>query len=171
MLNIRLLLASALALALAGCGGSSNPAGPSGGSGGSGGGPSSNKTVTVTIDGVAFAPTNVTAARSNPGFEIVTVVASNTSGSSGTTVSFAAPTQVGVYDVSAVVTQRGTGNLTIVSGGTGVGYLAFATTGSGSVTITSISATAVAGRVDLVMAPTSGAGPNKTVSGTFNVAF
>jgi hypothetical protein len=167
---IRLTLVCALALFAAGCGGSSNPAGPSGGSGngGGGGGTSSNRTMTVTIDGAAFAPTFVTAARSNPGFEIVTVVGTDASGS---TVGFSAPTQAGVFNVNGPVTARGQGTMTILSGTTATAYLAFLSQGSGSVTITSISATAVAGRVDLVMAPTTLTGASKIVSGTFNVAF
>ena len=68
----RLLMACAVTLFVAGCGGSDNPAGPSGGSSGSGGsaggsgggGTSSNKTMTVTIDGVPFTPNIVTAVRS-----------------------------------------------------------------------------------------------------------
>ena len=77
----RLLMACAVTLFVAGCGGSDNPAGPSGGSSGSGGsaggsgggGTSSNKTMTVTIDGVPFTPNIVTAVRSNPGVETVSV--------------------------------------------------------------------------------------------------
>jgi len=157
-------MACALALLAAGCG-SDNPAGPDPGGTGSGG--SSTKTMTVTIDGVAFTPNLVTAVRSNPGVEIVTI---GGTASNGTTVGFAAPTQVGVFNVNGPVTARGQGTMTIVSGATGTGYLAFLTQGSGTVTITSINTTAVAGRVDLVMAPTT-AGANKTVSGTFNVAF
>ena len=88
----------------------------------------------------------------------------------GTTVGFTAPTQVGVFNVNGPVTARSQGTMTIVSGSTGTGYLAFVTQGSGTVTITSISTTSVVGRADLVMAPTT-SGASKTVSGTFNVAF
>ena len=165
-----------LVMAMSACGGSnSNPAGASGGTGsgstgGSGSG-TSNKTVTVTIDGVAFVPTLVTAVRSNPGVETVTIAATNAAGASGTTTTFAAPALVGVHAVNATVTDRGYGDMTILSGATSAGYLAFLTSGSGSVTISLINTGAVAGRVDLVMAPTGVFGPNKTVSGTFNVAF
>ena len=34
-----------------------------------------------------------------------------------------------------------------------------------------LNTTAVVGRVDLVLVPTNNTGSNKTVSGTFNVAF
>jgi hypothetical protein len=147
-------------LLVAGCGGSDNPPGPSG--------VSSTKTMTVTIDGAAFTPDFVTAVRANPGIEMVTVAGSTTS---GTTVGFSAPAQVGVFNVNGPVTARGQGTMTIVSGSTGTGYLAFLTQGSGTVTISSINTTAVTGRVDLVMAPTAAPAANKTVSGTFNVAF
>jgi len=156
----RLRLACAFAFLVAGCGGSDNPPGPSG--------VSSTKTVTVTIDGVAFTPDFVTAVRANPGVETVTIAASTTS---GTTVGFSAPTQVGVFNVNGPVTARGQGTMTIISGSTGTGYLAFLTQGSGTVTISSINTTAVTGRVDLVMAPTTAVAANKTVSGTFSVAF
>ena len=172
----RLLMACAVTLFVAGCGGSDNPAGPSGGSSGSGGsaggsgggGTSSNKTMTVTIDGVPFTPNIVTAVRSNPGVETVSVGGSSIG---GTAVGFGAPTQVGVFNVNGPVLARGLGIMTIVSGSTGTGYIAFLTKGSGTVTITAITATAVAGRVDLVMVPTTMPGANKIVSGTFDVAF
>lgn len=124
----------------------------------------------ITIDGVAFTPTQVTAVRSNPGFEIVTVsAASGVAGGTLTTLTFGARSTVGVHNVSALAPEFGQGILQIISGNTGSGYQAFLTMGSGSVTITSISATAVAGRIDLVMPPTSGAVASKTASGTFNV--
>ena len=172
----RLLRVCALAFFVAGCGGSDNPAGPSStgsgsggtGSGGGGGGSLPNKTMTVTIDGAPFTPNFVTAARSNPGFEIVTVVGTMTN---GTTVGFTAPTRVGVFDVNGPVTSQALATMTLVSGGTTTGYIATITVGSGTMTITSINATSVAGRVDLVMVPTTPPGANKTVSGTFDVAF
>jgi hypothetical protein len=124
--------------------------------------------MTVTIDGVAFTPNFVTAARSNPGIETVSVVDTVTN---GTTVGFSAPAQVGVFNVNGQVTARGQGTMTILSGSTSTAYIAFLTQGSGTVTITSINTTAVSGRVDLVMVPTTASAANKTVSGTFNVAF
>ena len=168
----RLLNVGAFALLVAGCGGSDNPAGPTGGGSGSGGsgggGTSSNKTMTVTIDGVPFTPNIVTAVRSNPGQETVSVGGSSIN---GTAVGFGTPAQIGVFNVNGPVLARGLGNMTIVSGSTGTGYIAALTLGSGTVTITSITTTAVAGRVDLVMVPTTTPGANKTVTGTFDVAF
>ena len=157
----RLRLACAFAFLFGGGGGPYTPPGPAGGF-------STTKTMTVTIDGAAFTPDFVTAVRANPGVETVTVAGN---ASNGTTVGFSAPAQVGVFNVNGPVTARGQGTMTIVSGSTGTGYLAFLTQGSGTVTISSINTTAVTGRVDLVMAPTTAPAANKTVSGTFNVAF
>src|SRR5438034_5703736 len=92
--TIARVFAVVLAIAMSACGGSNNPGSPSSGNGSSTGSTTSNKTVTVTIDGVAFVPTLVTAVRSNPGVEMVTIVATNSTGASGTTTTFAAPTQV-----------------------------------------------------------------------------
>ena len=83
-----------------------------------GGGTSSNKTMTVTIDGVPFTPNIVTAVRSDPGVETVSVGGSSIG---GTAVGFAAPYQVGVFNVNGPVLARGLGIMTIVSGSTGTG--------------------------------------------------
>ena len=170
----RPLLAGLLVLTLAACGGDSddgNPAGPSGsggsggsGSGGSGGGSSANSGLNVTIDGAAYTPLTVTAARANPGVPVILIAAGN---AAGTAFAFGAPERVNVHRISP--TELTNANMTIVSGATATGYLASQTIGSGSVTFTSITATQVVGRVDLTLAPSTGSGPNKRLVGTFTL--
>jgi hypothetical protein len=166
---LRILTVCVLALTTAACGGSGdNPAGPSGNTGtGNSGSGTTNQSLAVTIDGVAFNPSTVTATRSAAnGTTPALVLVAGTNGT--TTFAFGAVAQVGVQTIG--VTTGVNANMTIVNGSAGTGYLAFNTLGSGSITVTSLTATAVAGRVDLVLAPTVG-GANKAVSGTYNVAF
>ncbi len=175
-----LLSACTLTLLLAACGGSdSNPAAPSGSGStpagsGSSGTPTTpttpaNRTMTIAIDGVPFTAGSVTAARSTPGPEIVTVVGVSLSGSSSTSIGFTSLAQVGVHTIAP--SQFTQGIMTVTAGSTGSGFMAFQTLGRGTVTITSISATSVVGSVDLVLVPTSGATTNRAITGTFNVAF
>jgi hypothetical protein len=158
-----------LFMAMTACGSNSNPAGATTGIGGSGGsGTTTNRTLTVTIDNVAFSPTIVSAVKAAPNGttpQLVILSASN----GVTTFAFGALAQVGVQTIAAANPVNA--NMTIVNGAVATGYLAFATQGSGSVTISSLTTMAVSGRVDLVLVPTSGGGAAKTVSGTFNVAF
>jgi hypothetical protein len=171
--NWRLLAVCTLLLTLGACGDGDddgNPAGPSGsgsssttGSGGGSGGSSNTTGLRVTIDGVSFTPLTVTAVRSNPGIPTISIAAGS---ASGTAFAFLAPERVDTHRIaSGSVTNA---NMTIVSGGNSAGYLAFGTSGSGSVTFSSITQTQVVGRVDLVLVAT-GTGPNKTLAGTFTL--
>jgi hypothetical protein len=49
--------------------------------------------------------------------------------------------------------------------------MAFQTLGSGTITITSLNATRVAGYVDLVLVPTAGATTNRAIAGSFDIAI
>jgi len=165
-----------LILLLAGCGGSSSPAAPSGSgsgsgtgttsSGGSGGGGSASG-YAIAIDGAAFGASSVTAVCSTPGPSIVTIVGVSVSGSSSTSLGLTTLAQPGVHTIAAQQFTQGT--LTVISGSSSSGFMAFQTLGRGTITITSISATAVAGSVDLVLVPTSGATTSRAITGTFSV--
>ena len=172
----RLLAVCTLVLALSACGGDNdddgNPAGPSGSGssssgssgGGSGGGSSTNSGLSVTIDGTAYNALTATAVRSNPGVPFIIIAAGS---AAGTAFAFGAPERVAVHRIAP--TELTNANMTVVSGATATGYLASQTAGSGSVTFTSITATAVAGRVDLTLVPTTSTGPNKRLVGTFTL--
>jgi hypothetical protein len=174
-------LVGLLTLGLAGCSDSDTPTAPTSGisttappatTGGTPGGPgipSPTRTMSVAIDGVPFAPTTVTAVRSVPGPEIVTLAAVSLVGGATTSLGITALAQVGVHTIAPQQFTQST--LTVISGNSSSGFLAFQTSGRGTVTITSISATGVVGSVDLVLVPTSGATTNRAITGTFDVAF
>ncbi len=123
----------------------------------------------LSIDGVPFTAFSVTAVRSTPGPEIVTIVGLSLSGSSATTISLTALAQVGAHQVAqSQVTQA---TLAVATGSVGSGFAASQSLGRGTITFTSLTATAVAGTVDLVLVPTSGATTNRTITGSFNVPF
>lgn len=163
-------------LALAACGGSSaSPSAPSGtGSGtgttppgGSGGSTGSSSGFSIAVDGAAFSTSSVNAVCSTPGPSIVTIVGVSTAGAASTSLGFTALAQPGVQSIAPSQFTQST--MTVISGSTSSGFMAFQTLGRGTITISSISATSVSGSVDLVLVPTSGATTNRVITGTFTV--
>jgi hypothetical protein len=104
---------------------------------------------------------------STPGPSIVTIVGVSASGASSTSLGLTTLAQPGVHTIAAAQFTQGT--LTVISGGSSSGFMAFQTLGRGTITITAISATAVAGSVDLVLVPTSGATTSRAITGTFSI--
>ncbi len=172
----RLLLGS-LFLVVAACGGSSpSPAAPSGSGSGAGSttppatsGGSAAAAFAISVDGVPFNAVSVTAICSAPGPEIVQVVGVSGSGTSTTSLGFAALAQVGVQTIAA--SQFTQSVMTAITGSSSAAHMAFQTIGRGSITITAISATSVSGTVDLVLVPTSGSTTNRIVTGNFTATI
>ena len=166
----RLAVAAVLVLSVAW---GSNPAGPggsgssggSGGSGGTGGTGGTSRTISALIEGVPFTASAVGTKSGNP--DVLLVGGTTLVGASGTTLGFGAPLAVGTYSIA--VGSGLNANMTILPAG--VGYLAFQTLGSGSVTIATLTSTGATGTFNFVMQSTTG-GPAKTVTnGVFNVTF
>jgi hypothetical protein len=121
-----------------------------------------NGSMSAKVDGSNWSASNVAATRTN-GFVGVGAGASDLS-----TISFAFPDHTGTFQVGG---QDGT-NASFISGGKSW-TAAFGTGGSGTITVTTLSATRVAGTFSFVApAISGGATGNKTVTnGTFDVAF
>jgi len=91
-------------------------------------------------------------------------------GTDGTnTIGFAvATTATGTFNIGATANVNA---LLSVSGST-IGWQAVGTTGSGTLTISSLTATSASGTFSFVLAPVGGSASNKTITnGTFNVTF
>jgi hypothetical protein len=172
------LMVVAVFVLAAACGGG-NPAGPSGssgsgsgsgGSGGSGGtgGASGGRTISALIDGVPF---NAAASGTRSGNPALLLVAGSTvAGATGSTLGFGAPLAVGTHAIA--VGSGLNANLTILNGtAVASGYLAFQTSGSGSVTIATLTATGATGTFNFVMTSTTGGAPKTVTNGTFDVTF
>jgi hypothetical protein len=123
----------------------------------------------VAVDGVPFSAFTLTAVCSMPGPEIVTLVAVSGLGTSSTSLAITALAQPGIHTIAAAQFTQST--MTVISGASSSGFMAFQTLGSGSITITSLSATRVDGIVDLVLVPTSGATASRVVTGSFSAAI
>ncbi len=147
---------AALALAGAawlGCGGGDNT-GPNNQTG--------DHTMSASVDGSSWSALNAAAARNN-GFVGVGASASDLS-----TISFAFPDHTGTFQVGG---QDGT-NASFISGGKSW-TAAFGTGGSGTITVTTLTATRVSGTFSFVApALSGGATGSKTVTnGSFDVEF
>ena len=136
-----------------GCGGDDNT-GPNNGP--------ANGSMNATVDGSGWSALNVAATRSG-GFVGVGAGASDLS-----TIAFAFPDHTGTFQVAS---QDGT-NASFISGGKSWNA-AFGTGGSGTITVTTLSATRVAGTFSFVaVALAGGATGTKTVTnGSFDIEF
>lgn len=146
------VLAVGAAMAL-GCGGDGNT-GPNNGA--------NNGSMSATVDGSGWSASNVAATRT-AGFVGVGAGASDAS-----TISFAFPDHTGTFTVGG---QDGT-NASYISGGKSWSAV-FGSGGSGTITVTTLSATRVAGTFSFV-APASagGATGSKTITnGSFDIEF
>ena len=149
------------ALAAYGC--SDSPASPSSGTSSTTGGTTIGGTLTATIDGVPFVASVV--AVTPPSFVGGALQFGGNSGGAvnGTSLAIFAPRQVGTWAVGGTGGTTVGAGLTIFSGGVATDYNA----SSGSVTVTSLSATGGVGTFAFVM---SRSGVNKAVTnGVFNV--
>jgi hypothetical protein len=128
----------------------------------------------VTINGAAFSPTVVSAVlfpANGTTPELISVGATEISGATNTTFSFAAASPVGQYSIGGSGASVGTNSsLLIITGSSGLGWSASGTRGSGTVTIATRTANTATGSVNLTLLPTTGTG-NKVVVGTFSIRF
>jgi hypothetical protein len=128
-----------------------------------GGGDDSN-TLTATIDGVAYTSnSSVTVVRATDNSLIITGTSSN---NRAIKIELPPVTQAGTYDA-------GPGFGAIVTYNIGLSpYVTSATGGSGTVTVTSISSTRVAGTFSVTTVGTGGTVGNRVITnGKFNVKF
>ena len=154
LLRNRLVLLS-LAILAAAC--KDDPAGPDNG------GNLPNGSMSARIDGSNWRATAAITANYQQGIFAA-------AGSDGTnTIGFAvATTAPGTFTIGATANVNA---LLTVTGST-IGWQAVGTTGSGTLTISSLSATGASGTFSFVLAPVGGAGATKTVTnGTFSVTF
>lgn len=152
---MRYLLAAAITLGIAACGGS--PTGPSGPSNGS---------LTAQIDGSSFAATSIAVTFTSG---ILAIAGSdNAQRTLGFGVAGAAP---GTFTVG--VTSPANASLVVASGSGAQSWQAAQTNGSGSITIASLTANRVVGTFQFVVVPLAGgATGNKTITqGAFDVTF
>jgi hypothetical protein len=171
--------ALALLLALSGCGGS-NPGGPTGGasgtSGGSGspGGSSAGSgstlspgMMTATVDGVPFSGT-ITVAAIAAGNSLVVSGTSGLGTNSMLTIAVSAPAQIGTYAVGPIGQLVGTLTAHTAVSATD-GWLAAGPSGSGSLTISTLTSTGATGTFSFVLTPNVATGSNRIVTnGAFN---
>jgi hypothetical protein len=168
-------LALAAALVIVGCGGSGpstptpSPSGSGTGGGGTGGG-SSSRTITALIDGVRVSLSAVGARSGGTGSAPASLLVSGSDFGSGggTSLALGTPQSTGTFSIGpgSLVTA----NMSVIGAGSG-GWLAFATQGSGTVTVSALTATGASGTFNFVMVSTTG-GPSKTVTnGAFDVTF
>ena len=159
---VRSALALMLMLIMPACGSDGNPGSPSG-SGGGGGSSLSPGTMTATIDGVAWTGTINTAVVANGSLIVSAAVSPTSSG-----IALASPAQVGTQTVGSgsAVTAVLLANVTSPSSES---WLAAGPTGSGSMTISTLTATSATGTFFFTLVPNPGTGQNRVVSnGAFN---
>lgn len=122
-----------------------------------------NGTLTATIDGTAFVATTILVGKSQ-GILAVGGVNGTTGAYSDLTVTF--PNVVGTYTLPS--TPQVGGSLTI----NGVGaWNADPGGGSGTVTVTSVTANSAVGTFSFVLGPLTGTGNKTVTNGVFNVTF
>ena len=164
-MRARTFLPIVLLLAVA-CGGSSTEPSNSSGSGSTG---STGSTLTATIDGAPWNPTQVTARLSltTPGYLQV-----DTTDPALNLFSFAAGPSTGTFGTGTYAVGSSPTNASyVLPGGTTI-WTAAAARGSGSVTISSYSAANKTARGTFSFVLVNGAGGTKTVTnGNFNVTF
>jgi len=148
--SLRILLLALLTLALASCGDDKSPTGTGGGGGGDGGG---TNTMAATVDGEAW--TAVTANAFNQS-GIVVVGSSNLGGELG--IGF------GFVDSGARTYSIGLNEVTNfnITGLTGNAWSARGVLGSGTLTVTTLSATRLAGSFEFTAPLSVGTGPPAT---------
>ena len=163
----------AASVALSGCGSSSNPAGPSNPGGSNNPGGPSNGSASMRVDGIQVNAISVSAQYAN---NLLAIGLGDLRFTLGFAVVVTGP---GTYAVPpSSFTDPGVGNnafLTETNGGSVIGgwHAAISTGGSGSVTITSLTSTAVAGtfRFTLIPSPVTSGGNREITEGQFNIRF
>lgn len=166
--GIRFALLVLLLCNASACGSDDNPGGPSGGGSGGGGtggggGSLSPGTMRATVDGTVWTGAINVASIATGNFLVVTG-ASDIGTARQIFLTMSAPAQVGTHTVAS---NQVVGSYAMSST---VGWLAAGPVGSGTVTISSLTATSAEATFSFVMTPnTAGAAPNKVVTdGAFN---
>ncbi|MFN0180062.1 MAG: DUF6252 family protein [Gemmatimonadales bacterium] len=153
---LRRTMAGLLVIGALGCGSTTQPSGPT------------NGTLTATVDGSGWAAQTIVAAYRGGVLSIA-----GTDGQQRSLGFALGPTTApGTFPVG--VTQSANGSYQVVSGSTSQAWMAAVTLGSGSITVTSISATRAVGIFQFSMAPVPGNGATGTKSitqGTFDVTY
>lgn len=125
--------------------------------------------MSALIDGVAFTGSAVGTRSGNP-VALLLVAGTNLVINRGTTLSFGVPLSVGTHSIAVGSGMSAT--LSILDGtATAAGYLAFQTTGSGSVAVTTLTSTGATGTFNFVMPSTTGGAAKTVTNGIFDVTF